>query len=184
MADETRRQIFTGLGAFCITAGRQPLKGNSLQRPDSHLAPSDENLRASLARVLGKMPTRPNSGFKVLESVDLPGGRRHKIEYLAETGDPVLATPNDYIRAYLFEPNHKSGQRLPAIVAIHQDGPQSHIGKSEPAGLIGDKNLFYGLELFQRGYVVICPDRFYHAERRRVVPNDLTRLTQNGTWIC
>jgi hypothetical protein len=62
------------------------------------------------------------------------------------------------------------------MIAIHQDGLQSHIGKSEPAGLIGDKNLFYGLELFQRGYVVICPDRFGHAERRRVSPNDLTSI--------
>jgi hypothetical protein len=62
------------------------------------------------------------------------------------------------------------------MIAIHQDGPQSHIGKSEPSGLIGDKNLFYGLEQFQRGYVVICPDRFGHAERRRVSPNDLTSI--------
>jgi len=26
--------------------------------------------------------------------------------------------------------------------------------------------MFYGLELFNRGYVVICPDKFHHAERR------------------
>jgi hypothetical protein len=76
----------------------------------------------------------------------------------------------------LFEPYHKEGEKLPAVLAIHQDGPQSHIGKAEPAGLAGDKNLFYGLELFQRGYVVLCPDRFGHAERRRVTPNDLTSI--------
>ncbi|NIR49784.1 acyl-CoA thioester hydrolase, partial [candidate division KSB1 bacterium] len=55
-------------------------------------------------------------------------------------------------------------------MAIHQDGPFTHIGKSEPAGLDGNENLHYGLELFKRGYVVICQDRYYHAERRRI-PN-------------
>jgi cephalosporin-C deacetylase-like acetyl esterase len=55
------------------------------------------------------------------------------------------------------------------MVAIHQDGPQSHMRKPETAGLAGDKNLYYGLELFQQGYVVLCPDRVGHAERRRGV---------------
>lgn len=36
--------------------------------------------------------------------------------------------------------------------------------------------LHYGLELFQRGHVVLCPDRFGHAERRRVIPNDLNSI--------
>ncbi len=64
--------------------------------------------------------------------------------------------PVDRIRAYLFEPSHNPGTRLAAMVAIHQDGPQSHMGKLETAGLAGDKNISYGLELFQQGYVVLC----------------------------
>jgi len=108
--------------------------------------------------------------------VKLPSGWRYKIEYLSEPADSLFHTPPDLVRAYLFMPEHKEHQKLPAIIAIHQDGPQSHIGKSEPAGLTGDPNLFYGLELFQRGYVVLCPDRFYHAERRRVTPNDMSSI--------
>jgi dienelactone hydrolase len=129
--------------------------------------------------VLGDMPARSKPDFKVLESVKLDGGRRDKIEFLAEPADPLFHTPADMIRAYLFVPDHRDGDLLPALVAIHQDGPQSHIGKSEPAGLAGDKNLYYGLELFQRGYVVLCPDRFEHAERRRTSPNDLTSIDPN-----
>src|SRR5205085_9397447 len=85
---------------------------------------------------------------------------------------------DDKIRAYLFFPHHKPQEKLPAIVAIHQDGPQSHIGKSEPAGLAGADDQHYGVELFKRGYVVICPDRVGHAERRRVTPNDLASIDE------
>jgi hypothetical protein len=50
---------------------------------------------------------------------------------------------------------------------MHQDDIYYHIGKSEPAGLVGDSTMYYGKELFDRGYIVICPDRFYHADRRK-----------------
>jgi dienelactone hydrolase len=132
--------------------------------------------REALMRVLGGMPERPTARFKVLDSELLDGGRRDKIEFLAEPPDSLFATPADMIRAYLFVPERKNDKALPAVIAIHQDGPQLHIGKSEPAGLAGDRNLFYGLELFRRGYVVLCPDRFEHAERRRVSPNDITSI--------
>jgi dienelactone hydrolase len=132
--------------------------------------------RDALMGVLGVMPARPKPALKVLESVQLEGGRRDKIEFLAESADPVFATPVDTIRAYLFIPDHRTNEVLPGMIAIHQDGPQSNIGKSEPAGLAGDKNLYYGLELFQRGYVVLCPDRFEHAERRRTSPNDISSI--------
>lgn len=127
-------------------------------------------------QTLGDMPTRPPVNLKVLESVKLDAGWRHKVEYRAEPADPRFAAPPDQVRAYLFVPEHSKDDRLPAVVAIHQDGPQSHIGKSEPAGLAGDKNQYYGLELFQRGYVVLCADRFGHAERRRVVSNDINSI--------
>jgi dienelactone hydrolase len=129
-----------------------------------------------LRDVLGGMPARPQPRFRIVDTVRIDGGVRSKIEFDAEPADTVLKTPPDIIRAYLFTPEHRPGSLLPAIVAIHQDGPQSHIGKSEPAGIVGDPTLFYGLELFRRGYVVICPDRFEHAERRRVTPNDLSSI--------
>lgn len=130
----------------------------------------------ALLLVLGDMPRHPSPAFTTLEMVTLDTGTRYKIEYLSEPPNPMFHEPVDIVRAYLFVPNHRKDEKLAAIIAIHQDGPQFHIGKSEPAGLAGDKNLYYGLELFQRGYVVLCPDRFYHAERRRVVPNDITSI--------
>jgi dienelactone hydrolase len=172
MNKPTRRQLLlriaaTGISTFA--AGRS-------KEPASSKPPEDkegERKRDALTRVLGDMPARPKPAVKVLESVRLEGGRRDRVEYLAEPPDALFATPADTIRAYLFVPDPKNGETLPAMVAIHQDGPQSNIGKAEPAGLAGDKNLFYGLELFQRGYVVLCPDRFEHAERRRTFPNDI-----------
>ena len=92
-------------------------------------------------------------------------GRCHRERSLTMFHEPV-----DRIRTYLLEPSHNPGTRLAAMVAIHQDGPQSRMGKLETAGLAGDKNISYGLELFQQGYVVLCAlDRVGHAERRRGV---------------
>lgn len=126
----------------------------------------------TLLNVLGKMPATPPVMYTTLETVQLPEGKRYKIEYLAEKADSTFDMPEDKIRAYLFIPNHRVQTKLPAIVAIHQDGPNFHLGKAEPAGLAGDNDQHYGYELFKRGYIVICPDRFYHAERRRIPPTD------------
>ena len=123
-------------------------------------------------QLLGSHPENVPLGVDTLEKVQIQGGTRLKISFVSELPDTTFHTPIDRINAYLFVPDHKSGDRLPAIVAIHQDGPQAHIGKSEPAGLAGADDMHYGLELFQRGYVVICPDRFYHAERRRITGAD------------
>lgn len=170
----TRREILGGMATLCVSPG---LAIGQIATTKAYPSSRDStNLRHSLTQVLGGMPHRPTPDFKTLESTKLESGWRHKIEFIAEPPDPLFETPQDVIRAYLFVPNLASKQQAPAIVAIHQDGPQSHIGKSEPAGLAGDKNLHYGLELFQRGYVVICPDRFGHAERRRVTPNDITSI--------
>lgn len=43
----------------------------------------------------------------------------------------------------------------PAILCLQQT---TQSGKDEPAGLAGDTNLHYGLELAQRGFVTLCPD--------------------------
>jgi len=152
----------------------QPAKES--EKPESARPATNDGRRDALLGLLGEMPARPQPAVQVLESTKLEGGRRDKVEFLSEPASALFATPVDRIRAYLFVPDRDHGQRQPAIIAIHQDGPQSNIGKSEPAGLAGDRNLFYGLELFQRGYVVLCPDRFQHAERRRTSPNDITSI--------
>jgi dienelactone hydrolase len=123
-------------------------------------------------KLLGDFPTPPPLNLKVLETEKLQNGLRHKIEYTVEEPNTIFNRPEDKVRAYLFEPKRNGGQKFPAIVAIHQDGPHRHLGKLEPAGLDGDKDQFYGIELFNRGYAVICPDRIGHAERRPEVETD------------
>lgn len=134
------------------------------------MMPADDkdNLLTSL---LGKMPERSPLRIDTLENVETAGGVRYKIRYFIEPGNPVLETPDDWGYAYLFVPTLPKGKKAPAIVAMHQDDIYFHIGKSEPAGLAGDSTMFYGKELFERGYIVICPDRFYHADRRSTCQN-------------
>jgi len=179
MSDKPRRQFLLTAAATCLASGVLALK-DANQTPSTAAEKSQPLYQhKALLDVLGPMPPRPPVNLKVLETVKLDGGSRYKVEYLSEPADPLFSAPADVVRAYLFVPEHAEDALLPAIVAIHQDGPQSHIGKSEPAGLAGDKNQYYGLELFQRGYVVLCADRFGHAERRRVSPNDITSIDPN-----
>ena len=179
MTDKVRRQLLWSMAAACVSHPASALRSENPARvatPEGIPLPGRHTALLNLLRV---MPARPRASLKVLESVQLEGGTRYKIEYLSEPPDLLFSTPADIVRAYLFVPDHGEKEKLPAVLAIHQDGPQSHIGKSEPAGLAGDKNLFYGVELFQRGYVVLCADRFGHAERRRVAPNDLNSIDPN-----
>jgi pimeloyl-ACP methyl ester carboxylesterase len=46
----------------------------------------------------------------------------------------------------------------PLAIALHQTTRPESLGKAEPAGLGGEPNLHYGLELAGRGFDVICPD--------------------------
>jgi dienelactone hydrolase len=127
--------------------------------------------RASLIDLLGVMPEKQPLQIDTLETVKLDNGIRHKIKYFIEPGNSKLNTPDDWGFAYLFIPYSAKMHKTPALVAIHQDDVYYHIGKSEPAGLMGDSTMYYGKELFDRGYVVICPDRYYHADRRRTCQN-------------
>jgi dienelactone hydrolase len=88
---------------------------------------------------------------RVLESVQLPGVRRDKIDFIVEPG---LRVP-----AYLFIPDEHS-EPLPAVLVIHG---HSNDGKSGVAGIPPfDREEDYhhngGLRLAQAGYVVLAPD--------------------------
>jgi dienelactone hydrolase len=72
---------------------------------------------------------------------------RKKITYQSD--------PDDRVPAYLFVPSERPAKKLPAILCLHQT---TNVGKDEPAGLRGDAEMRYGLELAERGYIVIIPD--------------------------
>ncbi len=114
--------------------------------------------RESLIALLGGFPEGTELDTEVLDAEDLDGYSRRLVEYATVDGERV--------RAFLLLP-HARDRKLPGILAIHQDGnyrPYSY-GKSEPAGLGGDLELAYGLELCMRGYAVICPDRLPYESR-------------------
>ncbi len=138
-----------------------------------------------LTSLLGVMPKKEPLRVDTLETTALDGGVKYKIRYFIEPGNPVLETPDDWGSAYLFVPSLPSGKKAPAIVAMHQDDVYYHIGKSEPAGLMGDSTMFYGRELFERGYIVMCPDRFYMPTgAKRVKTGEIyPRMIMRGTSL-
>ena len=109
---------------------------------------------ATFRALLGEFPAAVPLAVTTLAEQVGSGYTRRLIEYAVDGEERV--------RAYLLLPHHPGGQPLPGILAIHQDGNNRpyQFGKSEPAGVAGDPDLAYGLELCLRGYVVICPDRF------------------------
>jgi dienelactone hydrolase len=112
-------------------------------------APSPQTLLA----LIGGFPPAPPLEPAVLAVEEAESHTRKLVEYTTEAGERVQAfslVPRDLDRP------------APGVLAIHQDGgvrPYSH-GKSEPAGVGGDRELAYGRELCERGYVVLCPERF------------------------
>jgi dienelactone hydrolase len=115
-----------------------------------------DGFRRTLKRLLGKAPASAPLRAKLLERVRLPGVVREKVSYAVEPGERV--------KAYLFLPEGKG--RRPAVLCIHQHHSEFHLGKSEPAGLAGDPDQAFALELAGRGYVTLAPDLICFEERR------------------
>ena len=108
------------------------------------------HILAGMQAAMGELPSRENLpplDVQILETVAGKGFTRLKITFVAEPGDRVPA--------YLFLPDAAKTKPAPAMLALHQT---TAIGKDEPAGLGGLPNLHYGLELAERGYVVLAPD--------------------------
>ncbi len=115
-----------------------------------------DRFRQTLVRLLGRTPARAALQPKVLERVALSGFVREKVSYMVEPGQRVSA--------YLFLPAGEGWH--PAVLCIHQHNREHHLGKSEPAGLSGNPEQFYALELAKRGYVTLAPDALCFEERQ------------------
>jgi dienelactone hydrolase len=114
--------------------------------------------RQTLVRLLGKMPAHAALQSKILERIPLQGFVREKVSFQVEAGQRVSA--------FLFLP--EGATRRPAILCIHQHNREFHLGKSEPAGLSGNPEQFYALELAKRGYVTLAPDAICFEERQHL----------------
>jgi len=103
----------------------------------------------NMARVMGPFPGKPHRvplDVKLIEEVKVGNLTRRKVTYQSDATDRVPA--------YIFLPADKPPAKIPALLALHQT---TQLGRDEPAGL-GTQDMAYGLELAQRGYVVIVPD--------------------------
>jgi dienelactone hydrolase len=125
--------------------------------------------RSEFLALLGEFPVKPSLELEMLSERDLEGHTLKLVEYA--TAD------EERVQAYLLLPHGIAG-RKPGVLAIHQDGGDRpyQFGGSEPAGVAGDPDLQYGLELCRRGYVVLCPDRFPFGSR------SLARSTHRETF--
>lgn len=72
------------------------------------------------------------------------------------------------VRAYLFVPPDAKTKR-PAVLCLHQT---TGIGKGEPAGIGGKRNLRYALHLARRGYVTLAPDYPSFGDYRYAFPKE------------
>src|SRR5829696_3417643 len=114
--------------------------------------------RDIMAGLMGRCPEPTPLEARVEERVDLGDVVRERISYNVE--------PGEGIPAYLFVPrDQEPGERRAGVFAHHQHAGQFHLGKSEVAGLAGNPEQAYALELARRGYVVLAPDAICFEER-------------------
>ena len=116
--------------------------------------------RSVLHQLLGIFPLPCLLEAETLERVDLGDVVREKVRYRVE--------PGEWAAAYLFLPVGPAARR-PAVLCQHQHAGQFDLGKSEPAGLAGNPQQFYALELARRGYVTLAADALCFEERRDAV---------------
>lgn len=117
-------------------------------------------LRRELAEVLSFVEPATNPpAADVVSSLAEEGFVRHRVEYQVADGDVV--------RAYLFEPLQRGP--WPGVVVFHQHASQWHFGKSEVAGLVGDRWQAFGPALARAGIAILAPDSIAFEDRRHGV---------------
>ncbi|MCE5347578.1 MAG: prolyl oligopeptidase family serine peptidase [Bacteroidales bacterium] len=103
----------------------------------------------NIQKVMGPLPDVSRKvplDLQIIEEKRIGNVRRIKISFATEKDDRVPA--------YLLIPAGLKG-RTPGILCLHQT---IKIGKEEPAGLGGNPDLHYAMELAKRGYVTLAPD--------------------------
>ncbi len=152
-----------GLGMSTVVIAQPGIDHTQLQvyyqsngQPTPVETPDDWNRRRlqileGMQLAMGDLPARdnlPRLDTKVLSEVKGDGFIRQSITFVSE--------PGDRIPALLYIPTDTKGKdKLPAMLALHPTGP---LGKLIVAGEGPLDNRQYGMELAQRGYVVLCPD--------------------------
>lgn len=104
-----------------------------------------------MQQAMGPLPDRTHLVDFDIKVVDVKKGDGYTRQTISFTTEP-----GDRLSALLYIPDiTKKGKRVPGMLALHPTGEK---GKLIVAGEGPLENRQYGLELAQRGYVVICPD--------------------------
>lgn len=103
----------------------------------------------SMQAVMGKLPPRDKNPpvIQILDSLEEKSFTRFSIQ--------MTVAPNETIYGYLYVPVSTKQKKFPAMLALHET---DMLGKKSVDGQAKNKNLAYGRELAERGYVVIAPD--------------------------
>ena len=119
------------------------------------------DFRDKLLKGLGGAWPKPGAlNPKVTKTEKRDGYRLEHLTYEAE--------PKDRIPAILLVPDGVTKSKpAPGICIWHQHAGQWHLGKSEPAGLAGNKMHHTGAALAKEGYVVLCPDALGFEDREK-----------------
>src|SRR5262245_24073502 len=107
------------------------------------------HLRSAFIERLGKLPTMVALDPVVLERVEVDDHVRETIE--------LSTSPDVRLRAHVLIPRELTSKAA-GILAIHQHNGEYHLGKCEPAGIAGNPQMAYAVELCRRGHVIIVPD--------------------------
>ncbi len=114
------------------------------------------SIKANIESVLGPFPEQIEPSFSITDELEREGIVVQRIQYSSWDNDIVPAL-------VMFHPDtRKKDTRAPGIMALHQTAPQ---GKDEVAGLSPRIGMNYGLELAQRGFIVLAPDVLSAGER-------------------
>ncbi|MBC8355913.1 MAG: dienelactone hydrolase family protein [Planctomycetes bacterium] len=96
---------------------------------------------------------------QIIREEQKDGYRLQWVDYAVE--------PDDRVPAILLVPDRVTPTSpAPAIAIWHQHAGQWHLGKSEPAGLLGNPMHHTGVALAKLGNVVLCPDALCFEERQ------------------
>jgi len=123
-----------------------------------HMAADD--FREKLGECLGgPWPQACDLRPQVRETMQKEGYRIESVSYEVEPGERVPAL-------LLIPDGVDASHPAPAIAVWHQHNGEYHLGKSEPAGLLGNPMHHTGAALARLGYVVLCPDALCFEERQ------------------
>ena len=122
------------------------------------------DIRRRMASVIGRAPAGvPALDLQVHEETATEAYLRRLVSYQVEPGERVrayLLIPMDYLARHLRREAWEN--RGPAVLCLHQTVA---VGKKEPAGLAGSKDLAYAHELAERGYICLAPDHLAAGDR-------------------